>query len=341
MKPAIPSPKVSLSALRNTLYPLLVRNRLFVKTLCLVICILALRQPVSGQWADLAATRFQNPYLCNPAMAGIANGLIINTDYQQQWTGITGSPKVMSFTAEYNAGLNVGLGLNINNDQAGLINRTRVMGTYAYHLPVNDNEAHINFGASVGFANAYIDNSNITGDQGDLSVQDFNQRNAISFESDLGVSYTTNALNLQLALPSVTSNYISSGLNKQIANRVTLFAAVSYKLFFQDRYSDYILEPQIALHKITDTGNILDIGSRFSIPIGKMDVMHNGPDAFTTVYYLSLTGVYHTNQSATLGIGFDLNKLGILLAYDKNTGPLQTNISNTFILGLKIKIGDN
>ena len=81
------------------------------------------------------AIYYQNRYLANPAMAGVDKGLNINLAYQQQWSSFPGSPKIQSLTTEYQATDKVALGLNINDDQSGVFRQTRVMGTYAYHLP--------------------------------------------------------------------------------------------------------------------------------------------------------------------------------------------------------------
>src|ERR1700759_1936480 len=124
----------------------------------------------NAQLTNIQSTFFQNQYLVNPAMAGIEQGLNLNMNYHQQWLSTPGSPKLTTFTADYNSGDKVGLGLNIYNDKAGLINRTRVMGTYAYHLTLNDKGDKLNFGASIGINDSYIDESSIIGDPNDLAL---------------------------------------------------------------------------------------------------------------------------------------------------------------------------
>src|SRR5690606_14617686 len=79
----------------------------------------ALLEPSGTQW-------FQNQYLANPAMAGIDTGLHLNAAYRRQWTGVEGAPKTAFFTADGLVGKRVGAGLSIFNDQAGLIDRTRI-----------------------------------------------------------------------------------------------------------------------------------------------------------------------------------------------------------------------
>ncbi|QJB37185.1 type IX secretion system membrane protein PorP/SprF [Chitinophaga oryzae] len=79
---------------------------------------------------------FQNQYLANAAMAGMDTGLHVNLAYRRQWKQLTGAPETRFLTVDGALGKRVGAGLNVFNDVAGLINRTRVAMSYAYHLPV-------------------------------------------------------------------------------------------------------------------------------------------------------------------------------------------------------------
>src|SRR5580698_7617700 len=93
---------------------------------------------------------YQNRYINNPAMAGLDKGLNINLGYLQQWDAFPGAPKMQSFTAEYQATDKMGLGLNLIDNQEGIFRETRIMATYAYHLPLSDEDQKLNFGLSMG-----------------------------------------------------------------------------------------------------------------------------------------------------------------------------------------------
>ena len=62
-------------------------------------------------------------------------------------TAITG----ITFRADYGFS-KVGLGLSVLNDKARLQRQTRVVGTYAYHLPLSESQ-NLYFGVSFGFMN--------------------------------------------------------------------------------------------------------------------------------------------------------------------------------------------
>jgi type IX secretion system PorP/SprF family membrane protein len=138
---------------------------------------------------------FQNQYLSNPAMAGIEKGLHLNAAYRKQWSGIDGAPVTKFFTADGAMGNRVGAGLNIFNDVAGLINRTRIGLTYAYHLPLSDADHQLHFGLSLALNVQRIDYKNVNGDATDPSVSAFNRRDDY-FEGEYGMAYTDTKLTL-------------------------------------------------------------------------------------------------------------------------------------------------
>src|SRR5690606_14004655 len=107
---------------------------------------------------------FQNQYLANPAMAGIDTGLHLNAAYRRQWTGVEGAPKTAFFTADGLVGKRVGAGLSIFNDQAGLIDRTRIALSYAYHLPLGNRGQRLHFGLSLALNVQRLDYSHVDGD---------------------------------------------------------------------------------------------------------------------------------------------------------------------------------
>src|SRR5579872_6153168 len=116
----------------------------------LAVVLIVMSTCCKAQLNPYQAIYFQDRYLANPAMAGLDKGLNINLAYQQQWSSFPGAPKQQSFTAEYQATDKVGLGLIVNDEQSGLFRQSRIMGSYAYHLPLNGQNQKLNFGLSVG-----------------------------------------------------------------------------------------------------------------------------------------------------------------------------------------------
>nr|WP_255563736.1 PorP/SprF family type IX secretion system membrane protein [Mucilaginibacter rivuli] len=289
-----------------------------------VIAITISSQQAMAQLSGMQTMYYQNQYMANPAMAGIEQGLNLNLGYQQQWTTVPGGPKLQNFTADYNSGNRVGLGLSVNGDNAGLINRTRVMGTYAYHLPLNANDDKLSFGISFGINNTYIDYTKVNGDQGDGSVQNFNQRN-IYVDGDFGVAYTSQKWNLQAALPNLKSMFFTNDANNNLeVDRSTFFSAVSYKAHIDNGISNFTIEPKVVFRGVKGFDNIVDAGAQMTM----------------NDYHINFGGMYHTNKSFTLAFGLNLTNMDILAAYTNNTGPLSVYANNTFEFGVKLKLFD-
>lgn len=269
--------------------------------------------------AGFQSMYFQNQYMANPAMAGMEEGLNLNLALQQQFNSVPGSPKMQNFTADYNSGNNVGIGLNVNNDQSGLISRTRVMSSYAYHLPVGEKDK-LNFGLSFGINNVYINYNRVVGDQGDVSVDRFNRR-SIYVDGDLGLSYTSSNFTIQGAVPNLRSVFFKNSDGELDAVRAIFFSAISYKLAVNED-TDMSFEPKVVYRGVKSFKNILDAGFNLNMPD----------------YKFSISGMYHSNKSATLGVGLALKPVDLLVAYTNNTGSLNSYANNTFELGLKLSL---
>ena len=261
-----------------------------------VLLVIAGTRQASAQLTGLEAMYFQDQYLANPAMAGLEKGLNLNMGYQSQWTTIPGGPKLEDFTGDYNSGNRVGLGFIINSDQSGLIDLTRIVGTYAYHLPLSET-SKLNFGVSFGLNDSYIDYSKVQGDQGDVSVQLFNERR-IYMDGDLGIAYTSKGLNIQAALPNLGSVLFNTQNENLDADRSTFYTAASYIITVSNYSTDFTVEPKVAFRGISGFQNIMDVGANFAM----------------AEYNFNVSGIYHTNQSATVGVGFDLKPVGFLFS---------------------------
>jgi type IX secretion system PorP/SprF family membrane protein len=282
----------------------------------IAILVIMIGKQAKAQLTGFHSAYFANEYLSNPAMAGMEKGLDLNLGYQAQWTTIPGGPKLQNVTADYNSGNRVGLGLSINSDQAGLISRTRAIATYAYHLPLSGNDK-LNFGLSLGINDTYIDYSRIAGDQSDAQAAAFNDRTAY-IDGDFGMSYTGKALTLQAAVPNLKTIFFPDENQNLDVDRATFFTAASYKL----TYNTLVIEPKVAFRGVKGFDNIFDGGFNLDF----------------TNYNFSISGLYHSNQTISAGIGLDLKTTELLFAYTNNTGPLRTYANNTFEFGVKLKL---
>jgi type IX secretion system PorP/SprF family membrane protein len=134
-----------------------------------------------------------NPYILNPALAGIENYTDIKISTRNQWTGINGAPVTTyismhtplgksdfrtSATSFNVAGVNPrgnqywddyaaaasphhGVGLIVSNDRAGYINRWNITASYAYHRPISA-KTTLALGFNAGIVGINIDKTKAT-----------------------------------------------------------------------------------------------------------------------------------------------------------------------------------
>lgn len=268
-----------------------------------------------AQLNPLSSQYFLNQYQANPAFAGIADGLNVNLNYRKQWSNIPGSPSTQSITADYKMN-KVGLGINVYNEKAGSLQRTKAVATYAYHLPLNNDSQKLNFGASVGIMNESVDYSDVNGDASDPSIAQFNNKGSL-FDGDFGMSYTSNKLNIEAAIPNIRS-FIKQEDNNNV-DRSQFYAAASYKILTGTGLNTLIIEPKVAFRGIKGYDNIVDAGANFNFA-EKVFVM----------------GMYHTTKSASFGAGFNYkNSLAFMGYYTTETSALQGSANGTFEISVR------
>lgn len=261
-----------------------------------------------------------NQYLANPAMAGLEKGLKLNLGARKQWSNMPGSPRTQSLSGNYAFTEKVGAGLSVYNDESGLLKRTRVMGSYAYHLPLNDEGNKLSFGISLGFMDERIMNEKISGDAGDASVGKFNQRETY-LDGDFGAAYTGGKLTLQAAIPNMKSVFKKDV--ESSVDRSTFFSAASYKLGMDAALPGFVIEPKVVFRGVKGHDNIVDAGGNFSFSNNAFNFM----------------AMYHSSQSATFGFGVELGKEASLLGmYTTETSAIKQQMGATFELGLKLNL---
>ena len=285
-----------------------------------LICTLTgMQQAAMAQLSPMGSLYFQNQYLSNPAMAGSEEGISLNLGIRQQWYRISGSPSMQTFTADYGLNAKVGLGLNLYNDRAGLIKRSRTAVSYAFHLPLNDDDQKLSFGLSLGFMNERITNEAIVGDVGDLNINRFNQRNTY-LDGDFGIAYTSNKLSLQATLPNMKT-YFKRDITTTPVDRSTFFSAISYKVQLSaDRGLG--IEPKVAYRGVKGFDNMLDVGANLSYANNQVNFF----------------GMYHSSNSATFGLGLNYQSMGFNVIYTTATTALYSYASGTFEIGLKLNL---
>jgi type IX secretion system PorP/SprF family membrane protein len=291
------------------------------KILLLSLVLTASGLASQAQVNPLQSQFYQNPYLYNPATAGLNSGLNINAIYRQQWSGFAGTPKTSIITAELQPTDRVGVGININDETAGLIRQTRIMGTYAYHLPVGENNSKLNFGLSLGIDDSRVNYNDINGDASDAEVAQYNQLKPY-VDGDFGMAYTDNAWYVGAAVPNLKSVFFKTSDSRFDADRLLFAGVASYKIGIESGTRDFVLQPLAGYRIVKGYDNIIDAGMNLT--------MNN--------YGLYMQAIYHSSQSLGLGFGIDQTNYALNLGYNLETGQLRNYTQGGFELGIKIKV---
>lgn len=271
-------------------------------------------QAAKAQLNPLGALYYNNEYLINPAYAGEEKGLKLNAAYRKLWSGLPGAPLTQNITADYGF-KRVGLGINVNNESAGLLKQTRATASYAYHLPIDSGKRQLHFGVSVGVMSQHFDESNVNGNPNDILIGDYNGRRSY-IDGDFGIAYTSKRLSIQAAIPNL-NNFFSGNLT-EVVDFVAFYSALSYNFNLKGGIE---VEPKIAFRGVKGYDNLVDFGTRVVFADRKF----------------FLTGIYHSNESTTLGLGVDFMKKYLISGmYTTETSALNSYANGSFELNLRI-----
>lgn len=289
----------------------------------LLLCVAWARQGTAQLLYPFGASYFQNRYLSNPAMAGLSPQVLdLNAGYRRESSAFAGSPSNQFLTGDYGLGDRVGLGLNLYNDQAGLIRTTRVMGTYAYHVPLGSDPERLSFGISAGVQSARVDNAAVSGaDQDDPSLAKFNARGT-RFDVDFGVAYTDGKLTLESAFPGIAT-YLRR-TETDVIDRTVVFSAASYLFSFNQDANKIRLEPRVDYRVVKGFDNVVDAGARISFLDDLLDVF----------------GMYHTSRNASFGAGVHIQrKLSLVAIYTTPVPAMGSYGAGSFGVSVAVKLG--
>jgi type IX secretion system PorP/SprF family membrane protein len=118
------------------------------------------------------STWLLNPYMYNPAAAGLENTLVANGVYRKQWVDLDGAPVSQHLDAHLPVYfLSSGAGIKIDNDQIGAHQTTQVLLSWNYHIEKGSNL--ISLGLSAGYQQYSLDGNRLRAPQGDYNDPSF------------------------------------------------------------------------------------------------------------------------------------------------------------------------
>ena len=281
-----------------------------------IITVLFLINSLTAQINPMAAQYFQNTYLANPAMAGVNQGIRLNLGYRNQWSNIQGSPRNLSVTADY-GGEKVGVGLNFYKDEAGLLSRSKLQATYAYRLQLNNEDANLRFGISLGLQTNSINLQNIVGSTNDLSALRYNDQENI-IDGDFGVAYSDKRFRIEGSISNLKNQLQIE--DNEIADYATFMTAFTY----MTQISEWQVHPKLVYRGVKNYNDILDMGMEIRTPDDQLGFM----------------SMYHTNKSMSFGLSYQkVKQWQLLVLYNTPVQALKSYATGTLEVGLQLNAG--
>jgi type IX secretion system PorP/SprF family membrane protein len=170
-----------------------------------------------------------NGLLLNPAYAGGQEALNVTALYRNQWAGINGAPKVISFSAHSplkNKRLN--LGLSIENTSAGLFSQTQVKGMYAYRFPLGSGK--LSFGLQAGADIKTFNRNNLRVQDNDDPTLSQQAMSTSALIAGAGVYYMHAKFYIGLAAPDLVSPDGTEHMTTQLHAGALLPISKDFKL---------------------------------------------------------------------------------------------------------------
>jgi type IX secretion system PorP/SprF family membrane protein len=303
------------------------KNIRYIKFLFSVLIILVgLGQNARAQQIPLYSQYQFNQYLYNPAVAGSEAGVEARLVQRFQWVGIIDAPRTFNVNA-YGPldGQKMGVGGMVYSDITGPTRRTGFMGSFAYHLQLND-EMRLGFGLGIGFDQYVIDGTQVRLDQSDDPA----------LQNYLGSSYE---FNTKFGVYFYGENYYAGiSIPQLVPDRIHIFDSATNSAKLEDHY-------------IVNGGYTFTLGDNFAIepallmrwktpvPV-QFDISVWG--YYREMIWLGIT--YRTEDALSFGVGFDYNDMLMIgYSYDYTLSSLSsyTSGSHEIMLGFKFNAKKN
>lgn len=223
---------------------------------------------------------YVNPSLLNPSLTGADGKSALFLAYKNQWTGLSGAPRIANLNLQTALPSHLNLGVNLNSDRKGLINTSSLLFTGGYTLPVS-NVHFVRFGISFGAAWNVVDMDQINFGTVTDPVQGALLDNSFQTLGNVGVSFHSDYFHVGVAVPNIfESVYLSQdAFNVNVSNPFeTLIAHASYRMYLannQHVFEPYVIyryhqskPPQLEAAAVLQLQNVIWLGGAYKQDFG-------------------------------------------------------------------------
>lgn len=173
----------------------------WVKRIALTAFLISSYITANSQQPQVYNQFFMNPYMYNPAYAGVEGHAAIFVMYRDQWTNVEGAPQIShaSFHVPLQGGIAIG-GAAFNVKQSIL---TTSAAKFSASYLINIDRTHfLRFGMSLGAGTNGVNLNEIADAAGDPAIAGFLDQ-SLFFLGDFGVAYHFGHFNVGISLPNL------------------------------------------------------------------------------------------------------------------------------------------
>jgi len=193
----------------------------------------------SQQW-QVYNQFFMNPYIYNPAYAGVDGHGVIFAMYKQQWSNIPDGPKLAHATYHVPLQGGIGLGVAAYQETAGPLRSSagKVSGSYLLNI---DSEHFFRFGMSLGAGSHQL-----TIPEDGLGDAAFEGQSSMYMIGDFGATYHFGHFNVGVSLPNLFTSELIPEEGGLAPPSVSPTDRVLFKMNYRGHLShDIAVEPHI------------------------------------------------------------------------------------------------
>jgi len=297
----------------------------------------------SGQQKPLFSQYMINKYLVNPAVAGVNGFSTVNTVFREQYVGFENAPRTITLNAQTRLMKNsyivrklplrkkhsratrngtVGLGANIFNDRNGIVSKTGLGLTYAYHINFNNN-FQLSMGLSGSAFQFKLDDSGSYLYNPDDPLLNESRKAFWVPDAALGTYITNNRVYAGLSMTDLFGSSLKLGSSHYKDNFREERAYYLTAGFIQGFDYDIAVEPSVMLR-----------ATKFETQI----------DLNTRVYYKKdyWAGFsYRTDKTIVVMAGLFVNKAYFGYAYDASLGSVKNYSYGSHEIMLGVRFGES
>ncbi len=191
-----------------------------MKNIIKVVLLSLLTVPAFAQQIPFTSQYMFNDYLMNPAVGGSVDYMPISSSIRSQWNGLAGAPQTQTLSAHSKLGKRIGLGGFIFNDVTGPISEKGIQLSYAYHLPLGNDDANLSFGLGAMLFSHSINIAKLKFDEGGDDATSNLVRNSVSPDANFGILYYTEKYKVGISIPQLFQNSVYDDLQDVHANKL-------------------------------------------------------------------------------------------------------------------------